>query len=187
MAISRKTESNRRNAARSTGPRTRAGKERSSLNAVAHGLSATPTFDVQAQKRIEYLTKMFMQKNEGDPLAMELAAEAAEAQVMLERVRELKNQVWENTARNPVITDHGTLYDLNDPLVFSVFSVRNYAAVHYVKNYLPHMMAEPYVSEAERDAAIVELATKTLKKYIRYERKAANRRDRALRDLEKRR
>ena len=187
MVISRKTESNRRNAARSTGPRTRAGKERSSRNAVAHGLSATPTFDVQTQKRIEFLTKMFVQKSEGDPLAMELAAEAAEAQVMLERVRILKNQAWEKTARNPVITDHGTLYDLNDPFVFSVFSMRNYATVHYVKKYLPHMMAEPYATEVERDAAIVELVTKKLIKYVRYERKAVNRRDRTLRDLEKRR
>ena len=40
MTSERKTEANRRNAARSTGPRTREGKK-VRLNAVKHGLTAT--------------------------------------------------------------------------------------------------------------------------------------------------
>ena len=41
MAVSEaKLEANRRNAQKSTGPRTEAGKKRSSLNAVTHGLRA---------------------------------------------------------------------------------------------------------------------------------------------------
>ena len=41
MTSQRKIEANRRNAARSTGPRTEAGKKKVSLNAVKHGLTAT--------------------------------------------------------------------------------------------------------------------------------------------------
>src|ERR1019366_7056688 len=40
MTSLRQTESNRRNALRSTGPKTEAGKQRSSKNAVRHGLTA---------------------------------------------------------------------------------------------------------------------------------------------------
>src|SRR5262245_38881078 len=40
MASDRQRTANRRNAARSTGPRTIAGKERSRINALQHGLTA---------------------------------------------------------------------------------------------------------------------------------------------------
>ena len=40
MTSLRQIESNRRNALRSTGPKTEAGKQRSSKNAVRHGLTA---------------------------------------------------------------------------------------------------------------------------------------------------
>ena len=55
MTSQRKIEANRRNAARSTGPRTEAGKKKVSLNAVKHGLTATtivlPHEDAEAYER----------------------------------------------------------------------------------------------------------------------------------------
>ena len=133
MTINRKTFSNRRNAAKSTGPRSIAGKERSSLNAVSHGLSAQHLVDDAARNSIANLTKLLVQGSEDDPVMNRLAGEAAEAQVMLERLRLLRIRAWEN------------------------------------------------------DFVVVDLATKELSRYIRYERQAANRRDRALRDIEGRR
>ena len=62
MTSQRKIEANRRNAARSTGPRTPEGKRKVSLNAVKHGLTATtivvlPHEDEEAyQRRLEAWT-----------------------------------------------------------------------------------------------------------------------------------
>ena len=61
MITQRKLEANRRNAARSTGPRTAEGKARVSLNAVKHGMTGTtvvlPHEDEQAyQHRLEAWT-----------------------------------------------------------------------------------------------------------------------------------
>ena len=54
------------------------------------------------------------------------------------------------------------------------------------KRVLPRQLfEEPFWDDTERDVAIVELAAKALAKLIRYERGAANRRDRALRELER--
>ena len=44
MNTSRRAEANRRNAGKSTGPRTTGGKARSRLNAVTHGLTAQTLF-----------------------------------------------------------------------------------------------------------------------------------------------
>ncbi len=67
---------------------------------------------------------------------MDLAQEAAESQTMLERIRTLRTQAWDNAARHSSINKR------------------------------------------------VDLATKELNKLVRYERQAANRRDKALRALE---
>jgi len=56
-----------------------------------------------------------------------------------------------------------------------------------LKKLLPYLVAEPFGSDVEREVAVVDLATKELVRFIRYERQAANRRDRALRALEERR
>ena len=59
MTSQRKIEANLRNATRSTGPRTEAGKKKVRLNAVKHGLTATtvvvlPHEDAEAyQKRVD--------------------------------------------------------------------------------------------------------------------------------------
>ena len=72
---------NRRNAARSTGPRTPEGKSRSRLNALKHGLTArTPVLpgeDAEAhQARIETFVTSLEPRNE---LEQYLAEEAAQA------------------------------------------------------------------------------------------------------------
>ena len=53
-----------------------------------------------------------------------------------------------------------------------------------LKKGLPHLFEAPFETDIERDAAILKLASKKLSKLIRYERRAANMRDKALRELE---
>jgi hypothetical protein len=58
MTSIRKIESNKRNASRSTGPRTPGGKLRSRHNARRHGLATHMEDDFEQRERIESLTTM---------------------------------------------------------------------------------------------------------------------------------
>ena len=184
MAIDRKTASNRRNSAKSTGPKSEAGKARSALNAVSHGLSGKPTFDEVTQNKIDNLASSFAQGCKDNPALMDAAREAAEGQFVLERIRDLRTQVWKTAARDHSITDRGELYALNDPGNARYYYERVGIEVSALKKALPHQFAKPFHSDTDRDAAVIDLATKELAKLVRYERQAANRRDKALRTLE---
>ena len=89
MTSPAKIAANRRNAQRSTGPRSAAGKARARRNAFRHGLSTPASIDHVAMDRIEdlvfALTRDFSRKPEFD-----LATLVAEAQVEIERVRQAK-------------------------------------------------------------------------------------------------
>jgi len=184
MSTDRKIASNRRNSAKSTGPKSEAGKARSALNAVSHGLSAKSAFDAVTQNKMDDLTISFTQGNNENLAIMDAAREAAEGQIMLERIRGLRAQVWEKASRDSSITERGKLYGLNDPGIAPFFYERFSAHVGEFMRLFPNETAEPFHSDTDRDAAIVDLATKELAKLVRYERQAANRRDRALRTLE---
>lgn len=186
MAINRKTFSNRRNAAKSTGPRSIAGKKRSSLNAVSHGLSGQPFVDDAARNSIANLTKLLVQGSEDDPVLNRLAGEAAEAQVMLERLRLLRIRAWENATNAPSIANH----EKNPKIGLGMDQVSEEISdlsTRDMRVVMSNLEALPFLSRLENDIAVVDLATKELSRYIRYERQAANRRDHALREIEGRR
>src|SRR6266511_423961 len=89
MTSPAKIAANRRNARRSTGPRSAAGKARARRNAFRHGLATPASLDHVAMDRIDdlvvALTRDFL-----DQLELELATLAAEAQSEIERVRQAK-------------------------------------------------------------------------------------------------
>jgi hypothetical protein len=85
MATDRQIAANRRNGALSRGPKTPAGKARSSRNAFKHGLSIAVTRDKARSRRIEVLARKLAQSEAGHLLAQ--ARVAAEAEVELGRVR----------------------------------------------------------------------------------------------------
>ena len=88
MTSERKIEANKRNAKRSTGPRTEAGKKKVSLNAVKHGLTATtvvvlPHEDAEAyRKRVDAWT---VELNPQGDLGRYLAERAAKVSWQLDR------------------------------------------------------------------------------------------------------
>src|ERR1700719_4625673 len=97
MTSPAKINANRRNAQRSTGPRSAAGKARPRRNALRHGLSVRPSYDPAAAAQIEEFAIEFcagsVVAEQGD-----LALRAAEAEVEMARVREAKVHLINNSA-----------------------------------------------------------------------------------------
>ena len=89
MTSPAKIAANRRNARRSTGPRSAAGKARARRNAFRHGLATPASLDHVAMDRIDDLVVALTRDFPGQ-LEFELATLAAEAQAEIERVRQVK-------------------------------------------------------------------------------------------------
>jgi multidrug efflux pump subunit AcrA (membrane-fusion protein) len=85
MASARQISANRQNAAKSTGPRSAAGKQRSRHNAVRHGLFSVAT-RVSALEEIEAMARALAGEG-ADELALVNARLAAEADIELNRAR----------------------------------------------------------------------------------------------------
>jgi hypothetical protein len=90
MASDRQIQANRQNARKSTGPRSGAGKRRSSSNSLRHGLS----FHKDERTEIEALARLIADGC-ADQEILEHAREAARAHMDLLRVREVKHDLIE--------------------------------------------------------------------------------------------
>src|SRR5262245_64138451 len=86
MTSETKRAVNRRNASRSTGPRSAAGKKRVSQNALRHGLAISLREDAAAQAEIERLAKLICGDG-ASRLKYELALVMAESEIVLRRAR----------------------------------------------------------------------------------------------------
>jgi hypothetical protein len=86
MTSETKRAVNRRNAARSTGPRSAAGKKRASQNALRHGLAASLRQDAAAQAEIERMAKLICGDG-ASRVKYELALVRAESEIVLRRAR----------------------------------------------------------------------------------------------------
>jgi hypothetical protein len=87
MTTGRQLEANRRNAARSSGPRSRAGMQRASQNSFRHGLSSAARFD--RCKKIEQLAHELA----GQPISLETleyARNLARAKFDLDHIRRVR-------------------------------------------------------------------------------------------------
>ena len=91
MTSEAKAAANRRNAKRSTGPRTASGKARASRNAFRHGMSIPMRTDLTNLLEVGDCFRLFM--NEFDGADREQAVRAAEGQAELLRVRRIKTEL----------------------------------------------------------------------------------------------
>jgi len=89
MASERQIVANRRNARKSTGPRSGGGKNRSSRNAYRHGLTVSITSSQGFAKQLDKLAREIAGDTE-DPLLLERARTIAQAELDLVRVRRAK-------------------------------------------------------------------------------------------------
>ena len=85
MTTARQREANRRNAKRSTGPRTATGKAIARHNARFHGLAASSSLEPSVNEEIEDLTRAIAGEG-ATPEYIYLARRVAEAEIYLRRV-----------------------------------------------------------------------------------------------------
>ena len=98
MTSEKQREANRRNAQRSTGPRSASGKKRSRQNALRHGLSARLGGDPTHDRRAEALAEI-LAGPEGSPSELNYARIAADATLQITRIRVLRATMMDPAAR----------------------------------------------------------------------------------------
>lgn len=168
MATERQIAANRRNAAKSTGPRSAAGRQRAGQNAVRHGLFSL-AMRTSALAEIEALARAFAGEG-ADDSALAHARSAAEAGIEVNRVRRVKLALIDRVE---------SLGGLEVPQVFpkSATSLRDL-------DLLQPNVVEPMPAEGpERTLEAIRRALPELVTLADYERRAASRRDRAIRLL----
>jgi hypothetical protein len=94
MSSQRKISANRRNARRSTGPRTHRGKTRASQNALRHGLAITLLRDPNLSNEVKQLAHVFAGEDSG-PGQFEQAVTIAEMELDLRRIRAVRAAIME--------------------------------------------------------------------------------------------
>ncbi len=112
MASERQIAANRTNAKKSTGPRSKAGRQASRRNARRHGLAIAIETDPAFQDEIEMLAQHLSQSQNVD----EHAREAARAEFDLLRIRKIRTSLFEKLSLVASDAPSGSLAELNDKL-----------------------------------------------------------------------
>jgi len=187
VATERQIEANRRNARKSTGPRTSAAKKRASRNAYRHGLTLSPTSSPALAKRLDAIARKIAggSKNE---IVLEHARAAAQAELDLARVRQVKIALIESVSALGALDAPQDIGSLIKQLLYLELSLAGKAP-----RGRPPAIPEPVdplatmpTQEPERTAEAVCRALPELLKLDRYESRAVARRDRAIREIIKR-
>jgi hypothetical protein len=179
VASERQIAANRRNAQKSTGPRTKVGKQRASGNAYRHGLRSRPIPSQAYTQQVEELACEIAGGSKS-PIVLEWARTAAEATIELDRVRCIRLVLIEQVAR---------MGDLPAPVRLS--SVKE---IRLLRRWLrgrempvpdadPNRAATMPPREPDRTAEAVRRLLPQLQVLARYERRAWWRREQALRGL----
>lgn len=184
MATERQIAANRRNARKSTGPRSSAAKKRTSGNAYRHGLTLSLLSNAAFAKRLDEFARKIAGDSKNE-IILEHARAAAHAELDLARVRQVKVALIE-----PV----SALGALDAPQAFgsSTKQIQHLKSVLWGRAppALPERIdpsATMPTREPERTAEAVRRALPELVKLNRYESRAVSRRDRAIREIVKRR
>lgn len=99
MTSQQKLASNRANAQKSTGPRSKRGKARSACNALKHGLAAPVTLDTDTASQIASLARSLVGDQLRNPPVWIYAQQIAEAELDLVRIRQARAGGRHGTSR----------------------------------------------------------------------------------------
>jgi hypothetical protein len=189
MASERQIAANRRNARKSTGPRSGAGRNRASHNAYRHGLTLSIVSTTEYAKQLETLVRKIVGDTK-DAFKLERARTIAAAELELARVRRAKVALIERASAfggldPPQLTAAGSIRLLNAAL-----RGRDINAVNAVNAVLrgrdidsSEASASMPSQEPQRTVEAVRRVLPELRKLDRYERRAAAQRDRAVLNL----
>jgi hypothetical protein len=100
MTTDRKIAANRKNAQKSTGPRTTRGRDRSSANAFRHGLAVAIGSDPSFSSDIENLASA-LELGRGRQTVGDFARQFAEAELDLLRIRKIRASQLNAVVSNP--------------------------------------------------------------------------------------
>jgi hypothetical protein len=180
MASERQIAANRRNARKSTGPRSGAGRKRASRNAYRHGLTSSITSTAAYAKQLAKLVREIAGDTE-DAIVLERARTIAQAELDLARVRRAKVALIERAS---------AFGELDPPQLTVTQMIRLPNA--FDRRRL--IVSKPIDSSAmmpsqepDRSAEGIRRVLPELRKLDRYERRAAAQRDRAVRGFHGRR
>ena len=168
MTTARKISANRRNARRSTGPRTAAGKARAKRNALRHGLATCISNDAVVAPEIERLMR-HLAPNVNDPNRLCLAKQVAEAELEILRVRRVRTGLLNRTA-----VDSGAGVPSSDPFKLALVE----GAIENTQ-----LLFSAAQDRLPSIAGAVQRVAAQLAKLDRYERRALSRRKRAIREF----
>jgi len=170
----RKRQANRKNARRSTGPRSASGKERSPRNALKHGLTVPVLRDPLLAPEVASLARRIAGAREE---LIDLATPVAEAQLHLLRVRRRRSELIDQALRD------------DSPLSGLMRGLSTAAQGHFLFHLLcasrtgrlsaadeARLLDGVNETAAERHARVLSMLAKTLTKLDRYERRALSRR-----------
>jgi hypothetical protein len=113
-----KLSSNRKNAQKSTGPRSEAGKRRAARNALNHGLAIPVQTIPELRADIETLA-MLIARASGEKAITELSRQAAEAQLEIFRIRKFRRAIYSTDASWNELNDRLAKLDRYERRAFS--------------------------------------------------------------------
>jgi hypothetical protein len=178
MASERQIAANRRNARKSAGPRSRAGRKRASRNAYRHGLGVSITSSATFAEQLDKLTRKIA-GNTVDAIILERARAVAQAELELRRVRQAKVTLI------PLTMAFGT----RDPPP----RIKTRQIIRWLNAWerglpepkpIDHLSTMPS-QEPDRSAEAMRRALTELLKLDRYESRASAMRDRAVYEFAK--
>jgi hypothetical protein len=175
MASEKQIAANRRNATKSTGPRSRAGRQRSSRNAYRYGLSLNVFSSPEVHSHLEECARKIA-GDDADPFTLERARAIAEAELDIARVRHTRAGLIQRAYAfgaldPPHYTTRGILHWIRE--FEGGIELPLQAAMKGVPDAMPS-------EEQERSVEAIRRCIPELRKIDRYERRAAARRDRAV-------